>query len=269
MKNNRTMTVPKKMKNQRAERFDAIGRLFRYPGDDYDDDVRALLCRLEEEDSRVAANIRVFAEYTNAATLHELEETYTRTFDLNPSCSPEIGWHLFGEEYIRGLFMVHMRNEMRERGLEETGELPDHLVHVLAVLADMDEEPAREMARACVCPAIGKMLTSIDKEQANAKASAAKDQAEGRQSTPVASQPFRPLVEGLSELMLEEFDFPSSALEGREEEQNPFPAGVDPLHSMPGGLCGGCGGSELVSLDAAEVTSSTASEGHRTKERRP
>ena len=151
-----------------------------------------------------------------------------------------------------------MRDQMRKRGLEETGELPDHLVHVLAVLADMDNEPAREMARACVCPAIGKMLASIDKEQAKAKAAANANSANStpnnaarRCLAPAISQPFRPLVAALAELVLEEFDLPCSALEAREEEQNPFPAGVDPLHSAPGnaGLCGDCSGADVVPLE--------------------
>ena len=151
--------------------------------------------------------------------------------------------------------MVHMRNQMRERGLEETGELPDHLVHVLAVLADMDEEPAREMARACVCPALGKMLASIDKEQVKAEAAAAKTQADRtptntarRYPVPATSQPFRPLVEALAELVLEEFDLPRSAL-GSKEKRNRirFPPALIRCTALPcdAGLCGGCGGMDV------------------------
>ncbi len=41
------------------------------------------------------------------------EELYTRTFDLNPVCALEIGWHLFGEDYERGAFLVRMRDQLR------------------------------------------------------------------------------------------------------------------------------------------------------------
>ncbi|MCI0491843.1 MAG: molecular chaperone TorD family protein [Planctomycetes bacterium] len=232
------------MNARRQQRFDAIARLFRYPGDEYAADARTLAERLAAEHSVAAEPMLEFVTYTENASLSELEETYTRTFDLNPSCSPEIGWHLFGEEYVRGLFMVRMRNEMRERGLEETGELPDHLVHVLAVLAVMEEAPARELARACLCPAIGKMLSSIDKQQA-------KEQA--------AEQPFRPLVAALAELILEEFDLPSTALAAKEEDLHPLPNGVDPLHGMP---CSGCSGPEFVPLNARSAAQVQHEETH-------
>ena len=64
----------------------------------------------------------------------ELEELYTRTFDINPVCSLEVGWHLFGEDYNRGAFLVRMRGLLREHGIEEGAELPDHLESVLRVL---------------------------------------------------------------------------------------------------------------------------------------
>lgn len=219
------------MNARRIERFDGLARLFRYPGDDYADRAAVLLDHLNEHQSRAAEPMREFARYVVEASLDELEETYTRTFDLNPSCSAEIGWHLFGEEYVRGLFMVHMRQQMRDRGLEETGELPDHLAPVLRVLAAMDDDPAREMARACVCPAVGKMLASLDREEAK---------------TGAAPQPFRPLVSALAELVLEEFGLPRSALEAQEDEPNPLANGEDPLRSYP---CGGCGQGEVVPLE--------------------
>ena len=78
-----------------------------------------------------------FGAYSEPRDLHELEETYARTFDINPACALEVGWHLFGEEYARGLFLVRLRGEMREHGVEESSELPDHITHVLALIAAM------------------------------------------------------------------------------------------------------------------------------------
>ena len=273
------------MKPRRSQRLDAIARLFRYPGDDCASDTRVLAERLHAEGSQAARAMHEFAGYTSRTSLHELEETYTRTFDLNPSCSPEIGWHLFGEEYVRGLFMVQMRMEMKQRGLEETGELPDHVVHVLAVLGAMDDQPARELARACLAPAIGRMLRSFDRDGSSASSAAKKGKRllpHGVERTPSdigadqggtlsssMQQPFRLLVTALAELVLEEFDLPSSALQANEEERNATRADVDPLRGMP---CGGCdsqpGGPDLQQIQTDKSATSRSAYGEYDKEHR-
>jgi nitrate reductase delta subunit len=212
------------MTARRHDIFDAFGRLFRYPGEDYTEHARQLEGLLCSRKSR-AGGIEGFVRYVESQPLYDLEEAYTRAFDLNPTCTLEVGWHLFGEEYVRGLFMVRMRNEMRSHGLEETGELPDHVVHVLAVLGAMEPDAARELARACVCPAVGKMLASFDKPAQDQKTAAP------------AEQPFRPLVESLAEVLLEEFDLPRIALEAAKDGTM---GTARPLHRSPcGWRCGG------------------------------
>ena len=56
----------------------------------------------------------------------------------------------FGEEYARGMFLVRMREEMRKYNLAESVELPDHISHVLAVVAAMPDDEAPVLsARVC------------------------------------------------------------------------------------------------------------------------
>ena len=89
--------------------------------------------------------------------MDELQELFTRTFDLNPVCTLEIGWHLFGEDYQRGEFLVKMRGRLRERAIEESTELPDHLTHALRLLDLMEAEEAAEFVEELLLPALGKM----------------------------------------------------------------------------------------------------------------
>ena len=73
----------------------------------------------------------------------------------------EVGWHLYGESYDRGRFLVRMRQLLEEVGVEETTELPDHLISVLPVLARLDPEGAAELARSSVLPAMERMLGGL------------------------------------------------------------------------------------------------------------
>jgi nitrate reductase molybdenum cofactor assembly chaperone len=102
-----------------------------------------------------------FAGRIRNLSLEQLQEVYVQTFELNPVCSLEIGWHLFGENYERGEFLVKMRQEIRRHGLVESTELPDHLTHVLPVVARMQEEEAAEFVGAFLLPALEKMRTGI------------------------------------------------------------------------------------------------------------
>jgi nitrate reductase delta subunit len=95
-------------------------------------------------------------------TLESLQELYTRTFDLNPVCSLEIGWHLFGEEYERGAFLVKMRQELRAHAIPESTELPDHLTHVLRLMSNLEPDEAAALASRFVLPAIEKMLAGLE-----------------------------------------------------------------------------------------------------------
>lgn len=113
--------------------------------------------RLAEASPAAAEALDAFAQFVAGKTDPELEEAFTQTFDLNPACALEIGWHLYGEDYKRGEFLVEMRGLMRRLGVPEDAELPDHLAHVLAVLGRLDEAAARALAEEKILPALAKM----------------------------------------------------------------------------------------------------------------
>lgn len=92
-----------------------------------------------------------------------VEELYTRTFDLNPVATLELGWHLWGEQYERGRFLADLRALQDGLGMEASTELPDHLTLVLATLARM-ENPAALAAK--ITPALEKIKAPLE-EQGN------------------------------------------------------------------------------------------------------
>lgn len=152
--------VPEKVRT-----LGTISRLLSYPDDHYVPLVELLYLLVQNELPDAAKGISKFGQFVEQCGEFEIEEAYTRTFDVNPSCALEIGWHLFGEDYMRGQFLVRMRGELAKYEILESSELPDHLTHVLAVVAEMPDDEAHQFTHACVFPAIHKMQAALDKNE--------------------------------------------------------------------------------------------------------
>lgn len=133
-------------------RFSLLARLFVYPDESY-----AARCR--------AAGLSALADFADGISTATLQEQFTDTFDWNPATALEIGWHLFGEDYARGEFLTRMRAELRGCGLRESGELPDHLTHVLALLGRLGSDRAEEFSRDFVSPAVSKLMSALDERK--------------------------------------------------------------------------------------------------------
>jgi nitrate reductase delta subunit len=143
--------------------LESLAGLLTYPGLEYsslaDNCCEALEGELADHpDPRVREHLRRYRTAIHIFSQEELEEIYTRTFDLNPVCSLDIGWHLYAENYDRGTFLVEMRNALKEHGIQEASELPDHLPTVLKLLARMEPDRAAALAKTSVLPAVGKMI---------------------------------------------------------------------------------------------------------------
>ncbi|GAM09938.1 nitrate reductase delta subunit [Geobacter sp. OR-1] len=108
--------------------------------------------------------LQQFREFVVGNPLEKLEEIYTVTFDLQPLCSPYIGYQLFGEEYRRGMFMARLREHYRSNGFAAGDDLPDHLCVILRFLASREPgEVEGELITDCMIPALGKMLEGFTK----------------------------------------------------------------------------------------------------------
>lgn len=112
-----------------------------------------------------AADLREFESFAAATPLARLEEVYTGVFELDATCHPYIGYHLFGESYKRSVFLLALKEHYRFCGIECGVELPDHLAMVLRFLAASgNPAEAEEMVREALHPALRKMLKSEGEE---------------------------------------------------------------------------------------------------------
>lgn len=141
---------------------ECLSELLTYPGEDYPALVQKAGNALDAEFPEAARSLETFIEATGEFSASEFQESFTRTFDLNPVCCLEIGWQLHGEEYARGTLMVAIRDRLRSFGIEESGELPDHLSHILLLLGRMDQAEASEFIDSRVSPALDKMIAGVD-----------------------------------------------------------------------------------------------------------
>lgn len=141
--------------------WEQLGSLFRYPDEGYGRRLQQCRKALETCDPRAAAGLLEAEEALAGKGTAALEELYTRTFDLNPTCALEAGWHLYGEAYERGRFMVRCRDLLAELGVEERGELPDHLSSLLPALGRLSEELAAPFSARFLLPALLEMRGAL------------------------------------------------------------------------------------------------------------
>ncbi len=106
---------------------------------------RALIALESAEAATLLGQFGAFAERTPHSTL---EEIFTATFDLNATCHPYVGYHMFGEAYKRSALLLELQNRYRERGFDPGVELPDHISVLLRFMAlDPDSDATREIAQ--------------------------------------------------------------------------------------------------------------------------
>lgn len=141
--------------------YDGLAGLLAYPDEHYVERLEGCRRALCEQASDAGEFVTQFAQRVGTMTTEELQEAYTRTFDLDPVCSLEVGWHLFGENYSRGEFLAEMRGRLRRLEVLESTELPDHMTHVLRALGRMAPKEADRFAMKFVLPVLDKMQQGL------------------------------------------------------------------------------------------------------------
>jgi nitrate reductase molybdenum cofactor assembly chaperone NarJ/NarW len=89
------------------------------------------------------------------------QELYVQTFEFNPAATLEVGWHLFGENYERGEFLVRMREQLRRYQIAEGTELPDHLPQLLRLASRLPHDEAAELVGLHLAPALAKIRAAL------------------------------------------------------------------------------------------------------------
>lgn len=151
----------------RADVFDALAELLEYPGDGHERRAARARAVLVEQAPDLAARLAPFLGRLTQGGPAEAEELYTRTFDWSPERALEVGWHLYGEQYDRGAFLVRMRELLRAHGVEEGAELPDRLGTLLRLLGRLPADGACDLAARALRPGLERMQAGFASEPDN------------------------------------------------------------------------------------------------------
>ena len=144
--------------------YTILAGLLEYPGDDWAE-------RLERaEELCLPGNshglLREFLREVQSTPVPLLQECYTQIFDLNPVCTLEAGYHLFGENYKRGLFLANLSQTEKSHEIALNGQLPDYLPALLLLLDRLPEDELRaDLISQCMVPALEKMSQALSKNE--------------------------------------------------------------------------------------------------------
>lgn len=138
-----------------------IAALLRYP----DTTTQGLAGALADAAMRTGhpcqEHLEAFALVARTSDVRDLQEAYAAVFDLNPDCTIEIGYQLFGESYKRGQFLAMMRVSLREHGIDPGSNLPDHLPALLDLTMKLETQDAVDLVDDCILPALEKILPAV------------------------------------------------------------------------------------------------------------
>jgi len=150
--------------------YEHLARLFDYPQRDYPSWVLANYELLKGNYIVAAAHIEAFAQVLptqgedfNQEALDEVQEVFTRSFDVQSITTLGVGYVLFGDDYKRGELLANLGREQAIIGMSCGTELPDHLPNVLRLLARWEnKELVGELVTEILHPALTMMIEEFD-----------------------------------------------------------------------------------------------------------
>ncbi len=145
--------------DERAAAWNALAAVVAYPGDGWTAAIAACAGGAAG-DAAAAEALAAFARDVASLPLRRAQQIYVDAFDLDPDCALDLGWHLVGDGPDRGVFLSFVREALARAGVAETGELPDHLPHLLMLIGREPETEAADMAR-LIAPAVARVADAL------------------------------------------------------------------------------------------------------------
>ena len=156
--------------NTKLKHYIIMAELFEYPDDRFAEKVETVQQFLDAHYPEAAEMLREFTALSSRASRIEMEELFTRSFDVQAVTTLDLGYVLFGDDYKRGELLVNLNREHREAENECYTELSDHLPNVLRLLPKMqDRAIADELVQKVISPSLNRMIKGFEPEIIEAK----------------------------------------------------------------------------------------------------
>ena len=150
--------------------YNLLADLFDYPRSGFPERVLKVQKFLGENYPEAGNNLGHFAHFVSEATLTQMEELYSRSFDVQAITTLDLGYVLFGDDYKRGAILSNLNREITQAKLDTGTELADHLPNVLRLLPELkEEELVTELVAEIVAPALTRMIAEFDPKRLEQK----------------------------------------------------------------------------------------------------
>lgn len=107
--------------------------------------------------------LKDFTRFSKSATFEEIQELYTRSFEVQAITTLDLGYLLFGDDYKRAQLLVNLSREHREVGNDCGLELADYLPNVLKLLPLLkDVELRDDLIEKLIYSGLKKMVKEFD-----------------------------------------------------------------------------------------------------------
>lgn len=154
----------------KRDHYPLLAEMFEYPHPGYWDKILEIQKYLHEHYPETKMDIDQFVALFPKEDLHQMEELFTRSFDVQALTTLDIGYVLFGDDYKRGAVLANLNREHLDAGNDCGTELADHLPNLLRLLVKLsDQEFAKELASDIIAPALSKMISEFDPQRIQKK----------------------------------------------------------------------------------------------------
>ena len=146
-----------------------LAKVFDFPGPGYALEVQHLLGLLRDKYAKAALQVQYFLEGIPKKTV-DLQELYTRSFDVQSITTLDVGYVLFGDDYKRAELLSHLTREHSQVENNCRGELADHLPNLLRLMPKLkDKELLSELVMEILVPALMLMIRELDEARIEKK----------------------------------------------------------------------------------------------------
>ncbi len=142
----------------KLSQYQLISPIFDYPNKDYREIVQMVSDKLKSDYPMASQELDALLKLL-PDDVYNIQELYTKSFEVQAITSLEIGYVLYGDDYTRGEILANLSAEHKVVGNDCGGELADHLANVLRLIPKIkDRELLNDLITLLVAPAVENMM---------------------------------------------------------------------------------------------------------------